>query len=57
METFPRFSSIIDDITYMEVFHFTAGMAATFSKVKSFFEFALASGLFVCAWIQGYGCC
>ena len=57
METFPRFSSIIDDIRYMEVFHFTAGMAATFSKVKSFFEFALASSLFVCAWIQGYGCC
>ena len=25
---------------------------ANFSQVKSFFEFTLASGLFVCAWIQ-----
>ena len=37
----------------MEIFHFTVS-GANFSKVKSFFEiiFMLASGLFVCGWIQ-----
>ena len=42
-----------DDIPYMEMFHFAAS-EANFSKVKSFFEiiFTLASGLFVCGWIQ-----
>ena len=40
----------------MEEFHFTASMTANMPKVKSFFEFALANGLFVCVWIQGYGC-
>ena len=44
-----------DDITYMEMFHFTAS-GANFLKVNSFFEiiFTLASGLpvFVCGWIQ-----
>ena len=47
VETFPRFPSIIHDIW----------SRANFSKVKSFFEFTLASGLFVCEWIQDYGCC
>ena len=42
-----------DDIPYMEIFHFTAS-GTNFSKVKSCFEitFTLASGLYVCGWIQ-----
>ena len=44
---------------YMEMFHSTASefkIWANFSKVKSFFELTLASGLFVCAWIQTSSC-
>ena len=47
----------------IEIFHFTASEIQNMElqllevKVKSFFEFKLASGLFVCACIQDYGCC
>ena len=62
METFPRFPSIIHGIPYMEVFPFTASeiqiwQLTSRKRGKSFFEFALESGLFGCAWIQDYGSC